>query len=64
MSEIGRPDSWYEVPEGEEPTKERYIVDIVYGVEVEAVDEEEALKIAREEFDADKKYEVDYEVYK
>lgn len=65
MSEIGRPDSWYERPdEEEELTKERYIVDIVYGIEVEAIDEEEALKIAREEFDADGIYEVDYKVYK
>lgn len=64
MSEIERPDSWYERPEGEEPTKERYIVDIVYGVEVEARNKDEALKIAREAFDADESYEVDYEVYK
>lgn len=64
MTEIGRPNSWYERPESKEPSKNRYIVDIVYGVEVEAVDEEEALKIAREEFDADENYEVDYEVYK
>lgn len=65
MSEIGRPDSWYEMPDDEEePTKETYIVDIVYGVEVEAIDEEEALNIARKEFDADESYEVDYKVYK
>lgn len=65
MTEIGRPDSWYERPdEEEELIKERYIVDIVYGVEVEAVDKEEALKIAREEFDANKYYEIDYKVYK
>lgn len=64
MSEIGRPDNWYERPEGKEPTKERYMVDIIYGVEVEATNKEEALKIAREVFDADERYEIDYEVYK
>lgn len=64
MTEIGRPNSWYERPESKEPSKNRYIVDVVYGIEVEAVDEEEALKIAREEFNADGSYEVDYEVYK
>lgn len=65
MSEIGRPDSWYERPdEKEKTTKERYIVDIIYGVEVEAINEEEALNIAREEFDADESYEIDYKVYK
>lgn len=64
MSEIGRPESWFEKPESEEPSKNRYIVDIVYGVEVEAVDEEEALKIARKVFGADESYEVSYKVYK
>ena len=64
MTEIGRPDSWYERPESKEPTKNRYIVDVVYGVEVEAANEEEALKIAKEEFDADDSYEVSYKVYK
>ena len=64
MTEIGRPNSWYERPKSNELPKKSYTVDILYGVEVEAVDEEEALKIAREEFDADERYEIEYEVYK
>lgn len=64
MTEIGRPNSWYERPESDRPTKKCYVVDILYGVEVEAVNEEEALKIAREEFNADESYEVNYKVYK
>lgn len=64
MTEIGRPNSWYERPENDRPTKKSYVVDILYGVEVEAINEEEALKIAREEFDADERYEIEYEVYK
>ena len=64
MAEIGRPEGWYERPKSNELPKKSYTVDILYGVEVEAVDEEEALKIAREEFDADERYEIEYEVYK
>lgn len=64
MAEIGRPNRWYERPDSKELPKKSYTVGILYGVEVEAVDEEEALKIAREEFDADERYEIEYEVHK
>lgn len=64
MVDIGRPISWYERPKSNELPKKSYTVDILYGVEVEAINEEEALKIARKEFDANEKYEIDYEVYK